>query len=243
MQTVLALIVAVLIDWWARHLPGGQFILRCRTVNWFGTYVSKLMELVGHYKITNNYLVALALYVPLLAGLVLLQLLFSKMLGPTGNLLFLIITLVYFLSNKDLNNNDSEFVQAHETSFAVLFWFAILGPVGALTYWFLAVFKQVCGGLQDDNASLYKTLNWLHAMAAWIPARITGFIYALVGNFTRGFNSWLQAMRSPNLPSSDFLIDCGNAATDPTVADDGANLVERAFIAWVVISIILVMIK
>lgn len=240
MQTVLALILAVLIDWWARHLPGGQFILRCRSANWFNTYVSKMMELVNHYSFKQSYVVALVIFVPLLAALFLLELLFSKLFGPTGNFLFLIVTLVYFLGNKESDTQSSEFVQAHETSFAILFWFALLGPLGAFLYWFLAVAKQCSAISTAVNPELVQTMNKLHAWAAWLPARITGFVYALVGNFTKGFNCWLKAMGSPALPSSEFLVDCGNASIDASVADDGANLVDRAFIAWVILSVLIV---
>lgn len=242
MQTVLALIVAVLIDWWARHLPGGQFILRCRSVNWFSTYVTKMMELINHYKITRNYLVALAIYLPMVAALFLIQILFTKLFGATGSLLFVTFSLVYFLGNTDAGMQDSDFVQAHETSFAILFWFALLGPMGALTYWFLAVCKQNSAVTQAANPEINPVLEWVHAIAAWIPARITGFLYALVGNFTKGFNCWVKAMSNTKLPSSDVLNDCGIASTDATIENDSENLVERAFVAWAVLSIIIVVI-
>lgn len=239
MQTVFALIVAVLIDWWGRHLPGGQFLSQSRSVAWFKTYETKMLSLVKHYKVKNAYVAALALYVPLLAALCVLQVIFSGIFGGTGTLIVMIVSLLYFLGNKG-DSTDTGYVQAHETSFAIMFWFALLGPFGALTYWFLAITKQ--GGAVADSANpeLNQTLAWVHAIAAWLPARITGFLYALVGNFTKGFSCWLNAMRNPGLPSSDFLTDCGTAATDATIVDDESNLIDRAFIAWVITCILIV---
>ncbi len=45
------------------------------------------------------------------------------------------------------------------------------------------------------------------------------------------------------MPGSDFLNSCGGASVDVAVAEDSDNLVERAFIAWVILSIIILLVK
>jgi AmpE protein len=239
---VLAIMIAVMIDRWVQYIPGGQYILRWRTTNWLNYYTTKIMVLLTNYGVTQGYLVIVLLFLPLVLILLLLKLILVLLFGGIGNLLFVTVPLLYFIGNREIEPGDSEFVVAHERSFGILFWFALLGPYGALMYWYFVAMQRTAIA-EQPNAESLAALNMLHAIAAWIPARITGFVYVLVGNFTAGFNCWMARMRTPSMQSSQFLADCGNAAVDASIAEDGKNLVVRAFIAWVVLSILIVVFK
>lgn len=243
MTTVLAIMIAVIMDRWAQHIPGGEVILRSRSVNWLKNYTNKMSGMINNVGFKQSYLLALCLWLPLCLAYLILKIIIVLLMGVSGAVLFAAIVLFYLLGNNQTEQHKSEFVTAHERSFAILFWFAALGNIGALTYWFLVVLTQTKQVSEETNEEFYIAIDWLHAVAAWIPARITGFIYALVGNFTAGFNSWLTAMRTPTMQSSEFLADCGQASVDAAIANDGVNLVNRAFIAWVVLSILIVVFK
>jgi len=243
MAMAIAIAVAAISDKMVYRLPGGQDIASGRSSGWMTKYVAKVMDFIHNSHIKQNYLSILLLVAPLIVVLLLSQLLFSWFFGTIGKILFMSVILFYFLGNNKKEKGDNEFVRAHEHGFGILFWFALLGPVGALLYWFLIVNKKDDTIAEPANSHVNVGLMWLHAMAAWIPARITGFVYALVGNFSSGFNCWLGCIRTPTMPSKKVLTDCGQAATDASIESDEKNLVARAFIAWVVLSILIVIYK
>ena len=152
--------------------------------------------------------------------------------------------LFYFLGNQASDEEQSKFINAHESNFGVLFWYAILGFSGALIYWFLVGARASKVLLDETNSSLRQTVVVIHAFAAWIPARVTGFIYALVGNFEPGFKCWLNCIRTYNMPSSQVLEECGKAALGTDSQEDlsAATMVNRALIFWVVIVIVVILI-
>lgn len=241
---IAAILLAVIVDRYAQYSQRGQLLLSMRSATWLNYYLSKCLSYLEKIRINNPYLIILTVFLPLCIGLLLLKLLFGLLFGSIGALLFFTLALFYFLGNRSVGSQTSELVVAHETSFGVLFWFALLGatgPTGALLYWFLVISNN-CAVVKHDS-SLHAAFTRLHALAAWIPARITGFIYALVGNFGPGFRCWVNCMCTPAKSSSEVLLECGQAAIDTTTVDDDARLAARAFIAWVVLSILIVVFK
>lgn len=229
----LIILIAVLIDTCAHLLPGGAGVLQARRVSWVSSYSNKMIEWLARIKITNGYLMVLALFIPMCLAVALLQLLFTSVLSSLGKIIFLSLLLCYLLGNPDAEQYESKFVQMHESRFALLFWFAILGPLGALLYWFLIV--------SQNNISIHTNISSLHAIAAWIPARITGFVYGLVGKFNSVLKCWLTCMSNLTLPSSQVLVDCGHAAVDTAEPEDEARLVFRAYVAWTVLSMVIIL--
>ena len=73
-------------------------------------------------------------------------------------------------------------VAAHERWFGVIFWFVILGPLGALWYRLACVLrdKAVLRGEEDAFKDAALTM---HHILAWIPVRLTLMSYALAGSF------------------------------------------------------------
>jgi AmpE protein len=68
--------------------------------------------------------------------------------------------------------------QAHEAFFAVIFWYALLGPLAALGYRLLALTEtHACAQPLRDLAGQFR-----HALA-WLPARALAASMGLVGNF------------------------------------------------------------
>ena len=80
-------------------------------------------------------------------------------------------------------------VRANDRLFAVLFWFVLLGPVGAVLYRASSVlFKQ---RLSDDEFG--EWLQRLFAALVWVPARLTALGYALSGHFDAALDGWRAA--------------------------------------------------
>ena len=73
----------------------------------------------------------------------------------------------------------SIFVEANSRIFAVLFWFVVLGPLGAVVY---RLSHELVNNAAEDSSLQRAALAWL-ALADWFPARLTALFYALTGHF------------------------------------------------------------
>lgn len=83
-------------------------------------------------------------------------------------------------------------VQGHERILAVLFWFYLLGPVGAVLYRFAA---GLPGHLEkrDCSMELHEMASRLHAVLAWLPARAVAGLYMLAGSTDDALANWKLA--------------------------------------------------
>jgi len=105
---------------------------------------------------------------------------------------------------------ESVCVQANNRLFAVIFWFVLLGPLGAWAYRvtdlirrravFAASREQEPSGVSEQLRDAAITL---HGWLAWVPARLTAIGYAAAGNFDTALGAW----RAPTEQSSDSLSD------------------------------------
>lgn len=88
-------------------------------------------------------------------------------------------------------------VQANNRLFAVIFWFVLLGPLGAWAYRVTdlirrrAVFAAARGADSSSTAErICDAATMLHGWLAWVPARLTAIGYAAAGNFDAALGAW-----------------------------------------------------
>ena len=150
-------------------------------------------------------------------------------------------------------------VQANNRLFAIIFWFIVLGPLGAWVYRVTdlvrrrEVFTAVRAEEEDDDtARLLRAAIDLHGWLAWIPARLTALGYATAGHFDAALGVW----RAPSEEEHDsvaqqnehLLARVGVSALALADADDEAfadrgirgataakRLVFPLFLIWAVI--------
>ena len=93
--------------------------------------------------------------------------------------------------------------------FAPLFWFIILGPAGAILY-------RLCNTL--DAMWGYKNQRYLHFGWAtarfddilnWLPARLTAFSYALLGETKIAFSCWKNQAHLLDSPNAGPVMTAG----------------------------------
>ncbi|WP_372864403.1 regulatory signaling modulator protein AmpE [Spongiibacter sp.] len=117
------------------------------------------------------------------------------------------------------------FYQGFERWFAVVFWFFLLGPAAALLYRLLFITSQDALVSQDER-DLSKTLLYY---LEWVPVRLLGFAFALIGDFEGSFSRW-RGMLLSELPSDEYLNELGSGSL-PSVVDaelDGERFVQQA---------------
>ncbi len=88
-------------------------------------------------------------------------------------------------------------VQANNRLFAVIFWFVLLGPIGAWSYRVTDLIRRraVFSASRDDDSHktadvVLEAAGQLHGWLAWIPARLTAIGYAMAGSFEGALSAW-----------------------------------------------------
>lgn len=100
-------------------------------------------------------------------------------------------------------------VQANNRLFAVIFWFVLLGPVGAWAYRVTDLIRRraVFNATRDDYASsspqTIEATQMLQGWLAWIPARLTAIGYAMAGSFDGALTAWRNSGESEEARSNE----------------------------------------
>tara|TARA_R110000823_G_scaffold91174_5_gene201155 strand:+ start:2549 stop:3391 length:843 start_codon:yes stop_codon:yes gene_type:complete len=140
------------------------------------------------------------------------------------------------------------FYEACQRWFAVVLYFLLLGPAGALAYRLL----QLCR-YQFESSLVERCLFF----ADWLPSRLLASTFTLTGNFVRCREVLVDALRDVSLPADELLTRVGVAA----LADDSAvrseaepgpaasaqiasmrSLLSRSAASWVALIALLVLI-
>jgi membrane protein required for beta-lactamase induction len=147
-------------------------------------------------------------------------------------------------------------VQANNRLFAVIFWFVLLGPIGAWSYRVTDLIRRraVFDASRDDDSRktadmVLEAAGQLHGWLAWIPARLTAIGYAMAGSFEGALSAWRltegAAAKSQSEQSEALLARVGIGALalqskkDESVSDRGVRgataangLVFRLLFIW-----------
>lgn len=136
------------------------------------------------------------------------------------------------------------FIRSNERLFAILFWFIVLGPVGAITYYLTVAIRDKAAQSNSEFVELLIPATQVFGILDWIPVRILALSYALVGHFVTGFNYLRQYFFIGIERTQEFAINSGFAAlniehVDVIHADAEENhnalaLVDRAVYLWLV---------
>jgi AmpE protein len=136
--------------------------------------------------------------------------------------------------------------QSNFRYFGVLMYFVLLGPAGALLYRLAGTFEF---SVRDDEDSPYQEkLKQLRFVLDWLPARLTGFLYTLAGDFTGAMPRFKQFIFTEQSQNELLLEETGLGAigikeehcTDIIDENKQAlNLVIRTVVVFLVIIAVL----
>lgn len=99
--------------------------------------------------------------------------------------------------------------ELNERVVAVIFWFMLLGPAGALLYRLAA---QLRARFRDDEEGLGNAAARLHCLLDWAPARVTAFGYALSGSFVEAMQYRRESAGSFSDRNRGILVMSGLGA-------------------------------
>lgn len=141
-------------------------------------------------------------------------------------------------------------VAAEQRLFGVLFWFVLLGPVGAVVY---RAATWVSAHARDSWAvdePLLRAALRLQGILDWLPVRLLALAYGLAGSFEDALADWrahVERTAAPFYVGNAEVLRCaalGALRLDPDAIDDNAGLagvtaaqgmVERAMLIWLVV--------
>jgi len=127
--------------------------------------------------------------------------------------------------------------QAYQSFFAVIFWYALLGPLAALAYRLLALTAE-----QAEQPALRERAVQVRHGFDWLPVRVLAASFALVGNFAAVSRALLHELLSWDIGAAQLVINTGRAASEtpePVIGELGVSsldelwqLLVRAAVLW-----------
>jgi membrane protein required for beta-lactamase induction len=143
------------------------------------------------------------------------------------------------------------FVQSNNRIFGVIFWFMLLGPVGAWAFRVSdllrrrVVFEHIRA---PGNETHLVAVDAIYGLLKWIPARLALLGYALSGSFDDAMNAWRGELVAEDLPidqRNDLLVASVGRASMTGYLDEPANssaaarnsmrIVRRTVFIWVTV--------
>ena len=135
--------------------------------------------------------------------------------------------------------------EANDRLFGIFFWFALLGPAGAVLFRSTDFLRRLPAEEVRSGEFVYAVTR-LYGVLAWVPAHLTALAYALGGSF-EDVVSDLKAFYRDNTArffqvNSDVLVCAGLGALRASAEEPGTGrlrsallLIRRALIIWLVV--------
>lgn len=125
---------------------------------------------------------------------------------------------------------------------AVIFWFVILGPCGALGYSLLRNVADLTQSEQGLQFSAHK--SWLSQClywADWLPARIVSFGYLIIGNFSQGTDTYLNYMFNFSVSNRQVVGEIAQAVEQVEQAFVGCSFEAKCMVKLVKRNMLLIL--
>lgn len=143
------------------------------------------------------------------------------------------------------------FIQTHERTLAIIFWFAVLGPLGALLYQLSAEWTR--HSKESEDSDLNQSVKLLHTILSWAPVRLAALSYAIVGSFVHALQAWnercLTCNQLPDCECYDIMVRIGLGSLQrhsdeamefsTQTVREALGLCGRALMAWITVLAVL----
>jgi adenosylcobinamide-phosphate synthase len=111
--------------------------------------------------------------------------------------------------------------QANSLVVAPIFWFLLLGPLGAMLQRLASVLDRLWGHRTARFAEFGWAAARLDDLLSWLPARITALSYAVMGSFEDALHCWRRQAGMWSDISSGPLLASGLGALHLDTEEDG----------------------
>lgn len=126
--------------------------------------------------------------------------------------------------------------ESNDRFFAVIFWFVVLGPAGALLYRLTSHSMRYSG-----SATVAQAARQFQAMMAWAPAHLVAMGFALTGNYEGAKQQFSNKNKQDDLADCNYhtLITAGQGALkdcapgeETSCIRSARGLVLRTLVVW-----------
>lgn len=239
MSSLFILLMAFSLEYGTQQYPTLKRLAQFRQLHWLSAYLRWILGFLKDSPFWRPYATLACTLGPIILLISLVLWISSWIGGAIGSFILGTVILYYSLGGHENESNESPLIMAHERSFGVIFWFLVIGPIGALMYRLLTFCRLLSLESDSDTQMQLKGVDILHGLAAWIPSRVTGLIYALVGDFQGAYEQWQRCMRQGKMNGSQVLLTCGESALNQSQAAE--KMVQRALIAWLCLGVFLIL--
>jgi len=144
---------------------------------------------------------------------------------------------------------EASLVRANDRLFAVLFWFAVLGPAGAVLYRSANLLRrsELSPG-QEPHSGLAQYSVIFEGILAWAPARLLAVSYALTGSFEEAIADWkayYEECTEAFFETSEGVLSCtgcgalrisaGTRESGLAVVRNARALLFRTLVLWLAV--------
>lgn len=148
--------------------------------------------------------------------------------------------------NESELNIDEQLISKYRGLFALIFWFVLIGPVGVVLY-ACAIQMHVQFSEPNDTSSFQLALEHMLGLLDWLPVKLLGITFALVGNFSSVFAQWLKDLLAGFVHVPQQLVGLAYRAISGTgerveqVSESGIkledvnHLLNKSLIVWLVL--------
>jgi AmpE protein len=180
----------------------------------FAKVVGFVLPKVSFLEEYHKYLALLALVLPVVVVMALAIAFVDFIAGPGGwaLLAFLVafsVMNVYVLSCEK-SDTPRIFLLAERQIFALMFWFCVLGIQGLLAMAFIEYVARE--SVFNEHPHVQEAAEQLQGWLAWIPQRLMGLSFALVGHFTLAMKDLKETLSESWQHSRNFSEKVGAAA-------------------------------
>lgn len=158
--------------------------------------------------------------------------------------------------------NETLLIATNNNFLGVVFWFVVLGPIGAVIFRLNQVLLKSLNQqsmqpepFDQENAEpstgFQQSAQLLFCILNWIPSHLTAVTYAVTGSFVDAIHQWKVHRSYDNLDrnaANNMLIDTGfgaiqieadNKVFDGQTIHDILGLCRRTMIVWITVIAIL----
>ncbi len=270
MSTLLSLIVVYFLQRHLSNYPFFKTLQQNCNSDWVDDFLFKAQMVANNFSKIPMMGACILLVLVVSLSVLLLATIFYYASGEVGLFIFNVVILFYCLSSVAKKKYPSIFVEAFEHNFGILFWFIFTWPfcpVGVVLFWLFTLCGVKHNTINNNSGNINNIHNHdevvvkidiakelcyaknisnclytLHTIAAWLPARVTGLIFSLVGDFEKGFSCWKNIMRNFSMPHTEVLNLCGEASLGKLTPEQSQLLVERALVGWFIFCILVALI-
>lgn len=222
-----------------------QFFLKIYSVphqvEWVGSYCEWMQKRFDMLSKGHGLFGVFILIAPVVIIASLLFSLAYHLLGYPGYLILSLALVWYCLDLSKLTSNDADrdtlFVGLYRSVFACLFWYFIFGPIGLMLYVTTWKLQEFLSQQSDNHPDLQKYMAITLAVLDWVPVRLLGLSFALVGHFGAVFKEWVGSLTQGLTTDLKYLVVWGAAALSDGNEDDVSGVTQlnaRALLVWLV---------